>query len=162
MKWYVVQCKANQQQHAEINLRNQKFDIFSPSIPVERIIRRKRVIREEAVFPGYIFVRLDLDHSDWRALNNTRGVGKIVSFNGSPCSVSDDLINVLHQQLDTQGKPVALFKTGDKVQVTDGCFKDIEAIVKAVTPNERVIVLLNILQSPQILAFPVTQLVRAG
>tara|TARA_R100000306_G_scaffold62394_1_gene69426 strand:- start:23613 stop:23789 length:177 start_codon:yes stop_codon:yes gene_type:complete len=46
--------------------------------------------------------------------------------------------------------------------VTDGCFKDIEAIVKAVTPDERVIVLLHILHSPQTLAFPVTQLARAG
>lgn len=162
MKWYVIQCKANQQQRAEKNLRNQSFDIFSPCIPVERIVRRKRVIREEAVFPGYIFIRLDLDNSDWRALNNTRGVGKIVSFNGCPCSTSDNLINALHHQFDTQEKPVALFKTGDKVQVTDGCFKNIEAIVKAVTPDERVMVLLHILHSPQTVAFPVTQLLRAG
>ncbi len=162
MKWYVIQCKANQQQRAETNLCNQGFDIFSPSIPVERIIRRKRVVREEVVFPGYIFIRLGLDHSDWRALSNTRGVGKIVSFNGCPCSVSEDLINALSQQFGVQEKPVALFKAGDKVQVTDGCFKDIEAIVKAVTPDERVIVLLHILHSPQTLAFSVTQLAVAG
>lgn len=160
MKWYVVQCKVNQQQRAEANLSNQGFNIFSPRIPVERIVRRKRVIRKDFVFPGYIFIRLDLDSSDWRALSNTRGVGKIVSFNGLPCSVSDDLIIALHQQFDIQRKTVTLFKTGDKVQVTDGCFKDIEAIVKAVTPDERVIVLLHILHSPQILAFPVTQLAR--
>jgi|5_EtaG_2_1085323.scaffolds.fasta_scaffold169396_1 transcriptional antiterminator RfaH len=162
MKWYVIQCKANQQQRAESNLCNQGFDIFSPCIAVERIVRRKRVVREEAVFPGYIFIRLDIEQSDWRALSSTRGVGKIVSFNGSPRSVSDDLISALHQQFDAQEKPVALFKAGDKVQVTDGCFKDIEAIVKAVTPDERVIVLLHILHSPQTLAFPVTQLARAG
>jgi len=162
MKWYVIQCKSNQQQRAEANLCNQGFDIFSPYIAVERIVRRKRVVREEAVFPGYIFIRLNLEQSDWRALSSTRGVGKIVSFNGSPGSVSDDLINALHQQFDIQEKPVALFKAGDKVQVTDGCFKDIEAIVKAVTPDERVIVLMRILHSPQTLAFPVTQLARAG
>lgn len=162
MKWYVVQCKANQQQRADTNLCNQGFEIFSPSISVERIIRRKRVIREEAVFPGYLFIRLDPDHTDWRALNNTRGIGKIVSFNGSPRSVSDELVNALHKKFDTQENLVALFKTGDKVQITDGCFKDIETIVKAVTPDERVIVLLNILHSPQTLAFPITQLALTG
>lgn len=162
MKWYVIQCKANQQQRAETNLCNQGFDIYSPSIPVERIINRKRVIREEVVFPGYIFIRLDLESSNWPALNNTRGVGKIVSFSGCPRSVSDDLFNALRKQFDVQGNPVALFKAGDKVQVTDGCFKDIEAIVKAVTPDERIIVLLRILHSHQTIAFPVTQLVRVG
>jgi len=162
MKWFVIQCKANQQQRAETNLCNQGFEIFSPNIPVERIVRRKRVIREEAMFPGYIFIRLDLDLGDWRALNNTRGVGKIVSFNGFPSSVSDDLINELQQQFDTPKKTAALFNTGDNVQVTVGCFKDIEAIVKAVTPDERVIVLLNILHRPQTLAFHVTQLARTG
>ena len=162
MKWYVIESKANQQQRAEKNLCNQGFAIFSPSISVERIVRKKRVIRDEAVFPGYIFIRLDLEQSDWGALSSTRGVGKIVSFNGSPCSVSDDLINALRHQFYTLEKPVALYKAGDKVQVTAGCFKDIEAIVKAVTPDERVIVLLHILHSPQTLAFPVTQLARAG
>ena len=162
MKWYVIQCKANQQQRAEANLCNQGFDIFVPYISVERIVRRKRVVRQEAVFPGYIFIMLDLEHSDWRALNNTRGVGKIVCFNGTPSCVSNGLINALRKQFYVLDNPVALFKMGDKVQVTDGCFKNIEAIVKSVTPDERVIVLLHILHSSQTLAFPVTQLSRTG
>lgn len=162
MSWYVIQCKANQQQRAEANLRNQGFDIYCPHIKAERIVRRQRIVRHEAVFPGYVFIQLDTENSDWCALKNTRGVGRIVSFNGCPRSVSDALINAMHQQFDIQEKAVALFKPGDKVQVTDGCFTDIEAIVKAVTPDERVIVLLHILHSPQTLAFPVTQLARAG
>ena len=162
MKWYVIQSKANQPQRAETNLCNQGFDFFSPRIPVERIIRRKRVIREGVVFPNYIFIRLDLHQSNWCGLNNTSGVGKIVSFNDSPFSVSEDLICDLHQQFCTQNSPLAMFKTGDKVQVTDGCFKDIETIVKAVTPDERILVLLRTLNSSQNLAFPVTHLARAG
>ena len=162
MNWYVIQCKANQQQRAEVNLKIQGFEVYSPYIPVESILRRKRVIREEAVFPGYIFIRLDVARSNWRALNNTRGVSKIISFNGLPCSISDDLINALYDQFNVKGKPIALFKAGDKVQVTDGCFKDMEASVTEVTPDERVIVLLHILHSPQKIAFPITQLARVG
>lgn len=137
MKWYVIQSRANQQQRAETNFCNQGFAIFSPSIPVERITRRKRVIREEVVSSHYIFMRLGLAQSDWCVLNNTRGVGKIVSFNSSPCSVSGYLISALCLQFGTQEIPVVLFKTGEKVQVTDGCFKYIEAIVKSVTADER-------------------------
>lgn len=162
MNWYVIQCKANQQQRAESNLSYQGFDIFSPSIQIERIVRRKRVIRLEAAFPGYIFIKLDLDKSDWRALSNTRGVSKVVSFGGCPLCVSGDLINALYEQFGVKEKPFALFKTGDRVQITDGCFKNIEAIVSAVTPDERIIVLLKILHSPQDVAFPINHLARVG
>ena len=161
MSWYLIQCKANQQQRAEINLRNQGFETYTPHIKAERIVRRQRVIREEAVFPGYLFIQLD-PHSNWRALHGTRGVGKVVSFNGCPHTVSDELIMGLKQQFDAQERPVALFRVGDKVQITDGCFRNIEAIVKAVTPDERIVVLLNILQSQQAMTFTVTQLAKAG
>ncbi|MBC54475.1 MAG: transcription/translation regulatory transformer protein RfaH [Gammaproteobacteria bacterium] len=161
MSWYLIQCKSNQQSRAEANLRNQGFEIYTPHIKAERIVRRQRIIRDEAVFPGYLFIQLD-PCSNWRALHGTRGVGKVVSFNGCPKAVSDELIVGLKQQFDAQEAPVALFKAGDKVQITDGCFKDIEAIVKAVTPDQRIVVLLSILHSEQAVTFPVTQLARAG
>ena len=160
MTWYVIQCKANQQQRAESNLRNQGFATYCPFIKAERIVRRQRVVRNEAVFPGYLFIQLD-PGSNWRALNSTRGVGKIISFNGCPRSVDDELIEALHRQFDAQEQPVALYKPGDTVQITEGCFKNIQAIVKAVTADERVVVLLNILHSTQSVAIPVTQLAPA-
>jgi len=157
----LLQCRPNQQQRAEINLCNQNFEIYAPHIKVERIVRRQRVICEEAAFPGYLFIQLD-PHSNWRALNSTRGVSKLVSYNGCPHTVPDELIAGLQQQFGAEERPVALFRVGDKVQVTDGCFINIKAIVKAVTPDERIVVLMNILHRQQAVTFTVTQLAKAG
>ena len=84
MKWYVTQCKTNQHQHARSNLCSQGSDIFSPCMLVERVIRRKQVVRQERVFPGYIFIRLDLERSYWYALMNARGVEKLSSLTAFP------------------------------------------------------------------------------
>jgi len=161
MKRCLLQWKPNQQQRAEENLNNQGFCTYTPQLKAERIIRRKRVIREEAVFPGYAFIQLDTS-SDWRALQATRGVSRVVSFNGLPHPIPSELIDGLRQQYNSQQAPASLFEPGDTVSITDGCFKDRQAIGKAVTPDERIIVLMNILQSQQAVAFPVTQLARTG
>ena len=161
MNWYLLQCKPNQQKRAEEHLTNQGFETYSPEIRAERIIRRQRIVRVEAVFPGYVFIQLN-PASNWRALHATRGVSRLVSFNGSPHIVPDDLVLGLRQQYSTELAPKALFKAGDSVQIIEGCFKNIDAIVKAVTSDARIIVLLKILQSEQTLAFPVEQLAKAG
>ncbi|MDH7944942.1 transcription/translation regulatory transformer protein RfaH [Pseudohongiella sp. SYSU M77423] len=162
MSWYVLQCKPSQQQRAEANLRNQGFEIYSPFLTAERIVRRQRVVRRDAIFPGYIFIQLDLSQGNWGALRNTRGVGKIISFNGYPSRVSGELIDALRQRFGCKHKPITLFREGDKVLITEGCFKNIEAIVKAVTADDRISVLLNILHSPQIVNFQVTHVAKVG
>ncbi|TFH72277.1 transcription/translation regulatory transformer protein RfaH [Gammaproteobacteria bacterium LSUCC0112] len=161
MNWYLLQCKPNQQTRAEEHLINQGFEIYSPEIRAERIIRRQRIVRVEAVFPGYVFIRLN-PASNWRALHATRGVSRLVSFNGSPHIVPDDLVQSLQQQYSADQVPTALFRAGDRVQIMEGCFKHIDAIVKAVTSDERIIVLMTILHSEQMIAFPAGQLAKAG
>jgi transcriptional antiterminator RfaH len=161
VNWYLLQCKPNQQKRAQEHLINQDFVTYAPEMRAERIIRRQRIVRVEPVFPGYLFIQLNPD-SNWRALHATRGVSRLVSFNGSPHVVSDDLVLGLQQQYSTDLAPKALFKAGERVVITEGCFKNIDVIVKAVTSDARIIVLLKILQSEHTLAFPVEQLAKAG
>ena len=118
-------------------------------------------MRVEAVFTGYVFIQLN-PASNWRALHASRDVSRLVCFNGRPHIVPDDLVQSLQQQYSTEQVPKALFKAGDCVQITEGCSKHIDAIVKAVTSDERIIVLMTILHSEQMIAFPAGQLAKAG
>ena len=161
LNWYLLQCKPNQKIRTQAHLDNQGFTTYAPRLKAERIFRRKRIIRDEAVFPGYLFILL-APHSNWRALQATRGVSRLVSFNDAPHKIEDGLIAALRQQYSPQQAPTSLFNPGDTVSITDGCFKNLLAIVKAVTWDERIVVLMNILQSQQTVAFPVGQLRKAG
>lgn len=159
--WYLLQIKTQQHTRAQENLENQGFEFYSPSHRIKKIQRGMLRVREEPLFPGYVFVHLD-EQSNWRALQATRGVTKVVSFNGRPQPVDPMLIHGLRQRFTSEQEPEALYKTGERVVIIDGCFKHIEAIVKAVTPDERIIVLLNILNTQQSVAMQATQLAKAG
>ncbi|MDP2127612.1 MAG: transcription/translation regulatory transformer protein RfaH [Pseudohongiella sp.] len=159
--WYLLQVKTQQHARAEENLENQGFEFYSPVHKVKKIQRGHLLVKTEPLFPGYVFVQLD-EFSSWRSLQATRGVTRIVSFNGSPQKVAPELIQALQQRFSNSLEPEALYKIGDKVVVVDGCFKHIEAIVKAVTSDERIIVLLTILNTQQAVAIPATQLAKAG
>ncbi|MDX1490587.1 MAG: transcription/translation regulatory transformer protein RfaH [Pseudohongiellaceae bacterium] len=159
-QWYLLQCKTQQVQRAQSHLDNQGFEFYCPLHPQRKVLRGKVQTVHTPLFPGYLFIRLD-DTSNWRSLSATRGVTKLVSFNGKPHPVPDALIEGLRQRLEQQ-EATPVFKPGEKVMVQQGAFKHIEAIVKAVTPDERIIVLLNILQSEQAVAFAPQELAKAG
>lgn len=160
-QWYLLQCKAQQQTRAQWHLAEQGFEYYFPLHTVKRIAKGKVQTRTEALFPGYVFINLS-DESKWSALRSTRGVSKIVSFNGSPHPVPDALIAGLLQRFATPAPPVNLFKSGERVVITEGCFRHIEAIVKSVKADERIIVLLKILQTEQALEMSPAQLAKAS
>lgn len=160
-RWYLLQCKVQQQGRAERHLSQQDFEHYAPRHIVKRVGKGGVETRSEALFPGYVFIRLG-DDSNWQALRSTRGVCRLVSFNGTPHPVPDSLIAVLEQSAAKPLSPRALFNAGERVIVTHGCFKHVEAIVKSVTADERIIVLMNILQTEQALEMLPTQLARVG
>jgi transcriptional antiterminator RfaH len=160
-RWYLLQCKPLQQARAELNLQQQGFTFYSPEHSVQRLRRGRVEIGAEALFPGYVFIQLD-SQSNWRALRATKGVSRLVGFGERPLAVPDALIAALQQRLQTRAAPVALYKPGDRVLITDGCFKHIEAIVQAVTPQERIVVLLTILNSQQAVQMPLAAVTLAG
>ena len=78
-------------------------------------------------------------------------MSKIVRFNGVAASLDDHLVEALQRQCARlNGEFVEpIYKIGDKVIVTEGCFKEIEAIVTATDGDERVVLLLNLFNRPQ-------------
>ncbi|MCB1650335.1 MAG: transcription/translation regulatory transformer protein RfaH, partial [Pseudomonadales bacterium] len=85
-----------------------------------------------------------------------------VSFNGAPHPVPDELIAALQQRLATPQAPAPLFRAGERVVITEGCFKHVEAIVQGESADERIIVLMRILQTEQAVEMSPAQLARAG
>lgn len=159
--WYLLQCKAQQQARAEWHLAEQNFECYSPMFSKKRVTKGRVEIRREALFPGYAFIKL-YSESNWAAVRSTRGVSRIVSFNGAPHPVPESLIEALKQRTAQATDPAPLFKQGERVTITEGCFKHIEAIVKGVTADERIIVLLTLLQTQQTLKMSPAQLARAS
>ena len=142
--WYLVKTKSKQEDIAILNLENQNFHVYCPYA----LIRNKN----EVLFPGYIFIQLDKDTQNWSPIRSTKGVLYFVKFGLSYAKIPDNIIEFIKtNQLNTAAKlkNINKLKSGDKVQITDGVFKNCIAIFKSYKSDERVILLMNLLGQQQ-------------
>jgi len=143
-KWYLIKTKPKQENTAIINLENQGYTTYCPIVK----INKKNVV----LFPGYIFIQLDKDTQNWSPIRSTKGVLYFVRFGLSYAKIPDNIIEFIKtNQLNTAEKlkNINKFKSGDKVQITDGVFKNCIAIFKSYKSDERVILLMNLLGQQQ-------------
>ena len=151
--WYVIQCKAKESFRAAENLENQGFEVFHPFIQVEKVRQGKLKLIDEPLFPYYLFIYLSEVADNWRPIRSTRGVLKLVSFGHQPVRVADELVEMLRERIAPQ--PEDYLKAGDRVLIEEGPFKGLNAIFQAKKGEERVVLLLELLQKQQRLEVPV-------
>lgn len=160
--WYLLQTRAKQEQRAREHLENQGFRCFLPEIDIQTRQGGRLVQRREALFPGYLFVHLCRSGENWAPIRSTRGVLRMVSFSSAgPAPVRAGLVEAIERRL-AKPSPVALslFRHGEKVRITEGAFANVEAIFESFNGEERVVVLLKMLQSEQRVIFPLGSIAR--
>ncbi len=142
--WYLVKTKPRQENTAVINLENQEYCTYCPMA----LIDNKRT----ALFPGYIFIYLDKKTENWSPIRSTKGVSNFVRFGLNFAQVPDSVIEFIktNQMISTKKlREINNFKKGDKVQISDGAFKNCIAIFKSFKSDERVVLLMNLLGQQQ-------------
>ena len=97
------------------------------------------------LFPGYLFVALDVARGAWRAVNSTYGITRLVSLGRAPSPVPSTLVDALMQRCDDAGRllPPNALEPGDHVTVTKGPFTDFVATIDTIAPDQRVWVLME-------------------
>lgn len=162
LRWYLIHCKPRQDGRALENLQGQDFQCYRPVRAVERCRDGRVYGAEEPLFPGYLFIRLDRLTDNWCAIRSTRGVHQIVRFNEYPLPVRDELIEGIRARLSDPRAQESYLKPGERVRITEGAFAQMEAIFLAGDGNQRVVLLLGILQTEQKLAFPLKSVRKLG
>ena len=78
-RWYVVHARPHQERRAEANLLRQGFRVWLPVMERSRRHARRIETVRSALFPGYLFVELDIERATWRAINGTFGVRRLLA-----------------------------------------------------------------------------------
>jgi transcriptional antiterminator RfaH len=147
--WYAIHTKPRQEELAAEHLDRQEFEIYLPRIKQARRFRQKWRDTIEPLFPRYLFIRLDLGRDNVAPIRSTRGVTKLVSFNGLPATVPDPLIDALVTSADPDTGLLHphedRFKPGATVTIVNGPLAGLEAIFKAHDGAARSIILLELL-----------------
>lgn len=162
LRWYLVQCKPHEDSRALENLQRQGFECYRPDRPVVRCRDGRTFSAAEPLFPGYLFIHLDRVKNNWVPIRSTRGVSQIVRFNEYPLPVQDGIIEGIRARLAGPVIEEPYLKPGERVRITGGPFSQLEAIFVAHEGNQRVVLLLNILQKDQAVSFPLRSVRKIG
>lgn len=160
-RWYLIHCKPREDQRALEHLTRQGFECFWPARFVERRREGRKYLQREALFTRYLFIRLDSVNDNWSSIRSTRGVQTIVNFANRPAPVPEEIISAIRARL-TGAETVAYLKAGDRVRISEGAFSQLEALFVTNDGDERVVLLLNILQKDQELSFPLNSVRKVG
>ena len=143
-KWYLIKTKPRQEINATANLEKQNYHVYCPWA----IINKKSVV----MFPGYLFIQLDDKTQNWSPIRSTRGVVNFVRFGLNYAKVPDDVLEFIQfneQSTSEKIQNLNSFRKGDKVQITDGVFKNCIAIFESFKSDERIVLLMKLMGQEQ-------------
>jgi transcriptional antiterminator RfaH len=146
--WFLLRVKPKQDKRAVAHLEEQNHQCFAPEISSPISNEKTHKLSYQPLFPGYVFIRLNSENSNWRAISSTRGVLYPVSFGHYPVKIPPTLMdNILYSVPAIEDKITlsSTLKTGDKIRITERSFNYLDAIYLSKSGEERSIVLINLL-----------------
>jgi transcriptional antiterminator RfaH len=145
--WYVVQTQPNREAVARRHLANQGFHPFLPQF-VKTISHARKFHKSIApLFPGYLFVRLDLNRDRWHSVNGTIGVTTLIMAGDRPSPVKRGVVETLVESTALDGElrfqqPLCI---GERVRLVSGPFAEQLGVLQHFAGSGRIRVLLEIM-----------------
>ena len=141
-QWFAVALNPHADILAKGHLERQGFVVLAPTLV--RTVRHARQFRTKIapLFPGYLFVNLDMERARWRAINGTRGVRGIVTTGNRPTRVPDSVIAELQRSTEPAEAPL---QPGAALEVISGPFAGLRAQLERLDGASRVTVLMELI-----------------
>ena len=145
--WYCIRSQLKHEHIAAGHLRQGGVETFLPRISFKRTTRQGPQWTTEALFPSYLFARFSLKES-LRFVQHAHGVSNVLHFGHIWPTIPDAEIDVLRSMIRDDSIHVISpeVEPGHEVQITEGAFQGLRAVVSRVMPSrQRVKVLLEFL-----------------
>lgn len=144
--WYALYTFPRHERRVAEQVEQRRFASF---LPVYRSIRKWKDRRKElelALFPSYVFVRMDL--GDRLQVLQLPGVVRLVNFNGQPAVIPEEEIEVLRIRLSGAQniQPHPYLNRGRRVRVRSGPMQGLEGIVVRRKDRCRIVFSVELLQ----------------
>lgn len=148
--WYALRSKPRKEEVVWRQTRTQGFEVYYPRLRVQPVNPRSRKWRP--YFPGYMFVKADIDQVGLSAFQWMPHAMGLVCFGDEPAIVPENLVFAIQKRVDeiaaAGGELFDGLNRGDTVLINDGPFAGYEAIFDTRIPgSERVRVLLQLLNN---------------
>ncbi len=125
--WYVLHTRSRFENVVTEGLMKKSIDVFLPKI----LIRSKRTDRRKMIrvplFPGYLFVKTDLNPTEHLEILKTAGAVRLIGNTEGPKPVPEEAVNSLMIMVSTNDtiSTGEIYKKGDRVIVVHGPFSGV-------------------------------------
>ena len=154
-RWYVCQTYSGYENSVKINLERRiesmqmEDKIYQVMIPEEIRTEKKAdgTIKEKLVkiFPGYVFIEMEVTDDSWFVVRNTPGVTGFLGSSGGgtkPVPLPPEEINPILKKAGLMEVPKFDVELGEKVRVTTGPFRDQIGAVDSIDEEKQEVTVL--------------------
>jgi len=145
--WYVLHTKSRFENVVNYGLTKKSIEVFSPKIKARSKRRDRKAMIQVPLFPGYVFVKTDLNPYEHIEIVKTAGVVRIIGNKDGPLAVPHESIESL--KIIVAGNSSVTTGTrlrkGDIVMVINGPFAGVTGTFIRYKGKERVVVYIGAL-----------------
>ncbi len=140
--WYVLHTKSRFENVVNDGLIKKSMEVFLPKIRVKSIRRDRKVMLRVPLFPGYMFVKTDLNPYEHVEILKTTGAVRLIGNKNGPIPVPEETIESLMIMVkgDNQVSTGNRIKKGERVIVVSGPFAGVTGIFVRYKGKGRVVV----------------------
>ena len=163
--WFVAQLRPQGLMRAQTHLKRQGIESFCPQFLTT--IKRAGLQRQaqKPLFPGYLFVSFDPLIPGWSAINNTRGISRLLLNDPyRPLPIPEALMSGLLARFGENGllSEQDDIEIGDRIRVLSGPFAGLVTTIETLSGPERIGVLLDLMGRRVKTSLPRNQVKRFG
>ncbi|MBU4414601.1 MAG: UpxY family transcription antiterminator [Proteobacteria bacterium] len=145
--WYVLHTKNRFENVVKEGLTKKTIEVFLPKIKVRSKRRDRKAMIQVPLFPGYVFVKTDLNPYEHIEIVKTAGAVRIIGNKDGPLAVPQESIKSLKIMVAGNSSVITgtRLRKGDRVMVVDGPFAGITGTFIRYKGKERVVVYIEAL-----------------
>ncbi|PAF43719.1 transcription termination/antitermination protein NusG [Helicobacter sp. 11S03491-1] len=142
LDWYAIQTYSGSEQAVKRAIENlvQEYKIGDRLkeivVPTEDIIeiskKSKNKVTAQSLYPGYVFIKVDLDTALWHKIQSLPKVSRFIGESKKPTPLGEADINHILEKVRNRAapKPKISFESGEVVRIVEGPFANFTATVE--------------------------------
>ena len=143
MRWYTLHVYSSMEKSVQkailerierSDLKDQFGEVLLPIEKVEEVRNGRKVETERRMYPGYVFIEMEMNDATWHLVNSTPRVIEFLGNNNPVVLSENEVANILNAASVSAEKPRPKieFEVGETIRVKQGAFKDFTGRVEGV------------------------------
>ena len=141
LEWYAIQTYSGSEKSVklaienllkETNMLDKMEQIVVHTEDIVEFKNNKRKVTARSLYPGYVFIKIDLSTELWHLIQSLPRVGRFIGEAKKPTPLSQQDIDVILEKVNNRAapKPKVSFHQGEFVRIIDGAFLNFTATVE--------------------------------